>query len=201
MHYQFSKLYLGHHAFRGLKDQPIPMHFLSAATSGYDAAITIFRMILSNSALRENLLGIPHYFHIMISFAGHFLLDVCMRYPEQLSISVEKDLECVRLALAHLARLETLPQHAISRSATGLFRKLSECSATYGLDSALDQSPFVQMRQGASQKDAAPASAAYLADAREPYDSHNGFTAFEDLNFDMFDDLTFDDQLQFQSFT
>ena len=79
MHYHFGKLYLGHHVFRGLEASPIPPYFVSVATDARDAALNIFALILDNEAFRNNIVGMPHYFHIMISFAGHFLLEICMK--------------------------------------------------------------------------------------------------------------------------
>lgn len=53
MHYNFGKLHLGHHVFRGLKNNPIPAHFLSAASMAHDSAVAIFQMILDDTQLQE----------------------------------------------------------------------------------------------------------------------------------------------------
>lgn len=142
MHHQFGKLYLGSHVFRGLGNDPLPLHFLAPASSAHEAATTIFTMIVENGAFCANLIGMPHYFHIMISFAGHFLLDVCTKYREQLDLNLEEDFRRVSAALALFTRLDVLPQHPLSRVTTGLMRRLSECTVTLGIDSVLTGSPF-----------------------------------------------------------
>jgi hypothetical protein len=60
LHYQFSKLYLGHHVFRNLQGQPIPSHSLTAAIMAHDAAVTIFDMILTDATRQGILVGVPH---------------------------------------------------------------------------------------------------------------------------------------------
>lgn len=142
IHYEFSKLYLGHHVFRGLRGEPIPPHFMSAASTAYTAATTIFTMLLSDAALRDNLLGVPHYFHIMILFAAHCLLEICIKHREQLNISVENDFDLIRTVLAQLTRISVHPRHPIARVTTALMRKLSECTTVLGMESLLSGSPF-----------------------------------------------------------
>lgn len=142
LHYQFGKLYLGHHVFRGRGSDPIPLYFLPAASSAYAAATNIFDMILSDGALRDNLVGVPHYFHIMISFAGHFILEVSLKHHEQLNVAADDGFGRVSAVLARLTRITALPQHPLSRISTALLRKLSECTISLGLESALTASPF-----------------------------------------------------------
>ncbi|KAF2164285.1 hypothetical protein M409DRAFT_25165 [Zasmidium cellare ATCC 36951] len=142
MHFQFSKLYLGHHVFRGLKTDPIPPYFLQAATTAREAALTIFSIILDNQSFRAHIVGMPAYFHIMISFAGHFLLELCLKYQEQLNVIVEEDFRLVSAALAVFARTPVMSHHPISRVTAGLMRKLNECTAALGMESVLTESPF-----------------------------------------------------------
>ncbi|KAK6378878.1 hypothetical protein LTS17_006581 [Exophiala oligosperma] len=126
MHYQFGKLYLGHHVFKGLKGDPIPPHFLSAASLARDATIEIFDMILRDKELQESLVGMPHYFHIMIAFAGHFLMEICTKYHEQLSLDVSHSLGLIGGVLTLFQKLPCIPQHPISRMSGGLSQKLME---------------------------------------------------------------------------
>lgn len=186
MHYQYARLYLGHHVFQGLDNNnnpintktnnnkdtpvPIPVHFLPAARAARQAALTIFSIIVDNAAFRNNITGMPHYFHVMITFAGHCLLDMLMKYHEQLGVGdynssnhnnnvgpgvsggggggngrgVEDDLNRVTAALALFARspAATAPQHPIARALVGLTKKLNECTARLGVESALTGSPF-----------------------------------------------------------
>ncbi|KAK5028259.1 hypothetical protein LTS07_006350 [Exophiala sideris] len=132
MHYQFGKLYLGHHAFKGLKGDPIPAHFLSSASIARDAAVEIFDMILRDSDLQQSLVGMPHYFHIMIAFAGHFLLEVCNKYHEQLSIDLSHNFALLSQVLSLFRTFSCIPQHPISRMTAGLARKLSDSMIMIG---------------------------------------------------------------------
>lgn len=145
MHCQFAKLYLGHHIFRDLKDNPIPVHFLRAAITAYAAATTIFNIVLDDQAFRDNLIGVPHYFHIMISFAGRFLLEVCMSRQEQLNVNVDHDLRLMSSVLALFVRMPTLPQHPLTRVTAGLMRQLSACTTGFGLANVMTGSPFGNM--------------------------------------------------------
>lgn len=142
MHFQFAKLYLCHHVFLKLEDGPIPMHFVPAANAAYQAATAIFTMILENDVFRSNLVGVPHYFHIMISFAGRFLLEVCMKRKEQLSIQVEEDLRRMGAVLGLFVRMPTMPSHPLTRVTTGLMRQLAACTTSLGVDNVMTGSPF-----------------------------------------------------------
>lgn len=142
MHYQFARLYLSHHVFRGLKDEPIPQHFMVAASTAREAAVTIFKMLVENENFQREIVGMPHYFHIMISFAAQFLIELCTKYHEQLGIEAQDDLHKVSAALALFARTTTRPQHPIARVTTGLMRKLNKCTEKLGIASVLTASPF-----------------------------------------------------------
>ncbi|KKY24099.1 hypothetical protein UCRPC4_g02565 [Phaeomoniella chlamydospora] len=138
MHYQFGKMYLGQHVFRGLKTDPVPLHFLPAAGMAHEAAITIFRMILHDERLQESLIGIPHYFHIMIAFAGHFILEVCKKYSEQLMINLDENLRLIAEVLAQFNKLPSISPHPICRMTAGLSRKLVDCAIHLGKCSCLE---------------------------------------------------------------
>jgi len=142
MHYQFARLYLGHHVFRGLQNDPVPLHFLPAAYSAYEASMAIFIMLLEVKVLRENMVGVPHYFHVMIAFAGHLLLEVCMKHRDQLGIMVEEDLRRISAVLGHFVQMPTLPQHPLTRVTAGLMRRLSTCTASLGMESVMTGAPF-----------------------------------------------------------
>lgn len=190
MHFQFSKLYLGHHVFRGLKTDPIPPHFLPAATSAREAAVTIFSMVMENEAFRSHIVGMPAYFHIMISFAGHVLLEVCLKYREQLNVMVEEDFRLVSAALAVFARTPVMPTHPISRVTAGLMRKLNECTAALGMESVLTESPF-----GNGEYAAARDFTTKAGDVPMPstFDLHLANGLPDDLLYAEFGDLTFPD--------
>ncbi|KAE8382748.1 hypothetical protein BDV26DRAFT_288305 [Aspergillus bertholletiae] len=133
LHYRFGKLYLGHQVFKGLHGKPVPMHFVSAANMAHDAAIGIYEMILNDPQLKDSLVGMPHYFHIMIAFAGHLLLEICHNHHEQLSIILHDELHLINAVLHLFRNQHCIPQHPIRRMAPGLSRKLSSCAARLGI--------------------------------------------------------------------
>jgi len=147
MHYQFARLYLGHYVFRGLGDNPVPLHFLPAARTAYEAAMAIFSMILDVGILRSNLVGVPHYFHVMISFAGHLLLEVCVKYREELAMSVEEDLRRISAVIGYFVQMPTLPQHPLTKVTTGLMRRLSQCASSLGIGSVMTGTPFAALEE------------------------------------------------------
>lgn len=133
LHYQFGKLYLGHHVFKKPQGQPIPAHFLSAATMAHDAAVSIFDMILRQRPIQASLVGVPHYFHIMIAFAGHFLLEVCKNHHEQLCITLADDFALIGRTLTLFQNTPCIAQHPLCRMTPGLSRKLYDCAASFGM--------------------------------------------------------------------
>lgn len=130
LHYQFGKLYLGHQVFKGLRGEAIPSPFMVAASMAHDAAISIFEMILDDDTLKANLVGMPHYFHIMIAFAGHFLLEVTKGYSVQLSIVPEENFTLIRKVLTLFQNTPCVAQHPICRMTPGLNRKMLDCAAS-----------------------------------------------------------------------
>ena len=129
LHYHFGKLYLGHQVFKGLNGEMIPPHFLTAAGMAHEAAVAIFEMILHED-LQKSLIGMPHYFHIMIAFAGHFLLEVTQNYHTQLSIAPNQNFELIQKVLELFQDIPAVQQHPICRMTPGLTRKLRECVGT-----------------------------------------------------------------------
>ncbi|XRM44931.1 hypothetical protein ABZX51_008034 [Aspergillus tubingensis] len=134
LHYQFGKLYLGHQVFKGLRGNPIPLPFLSAAQMAHEATVTIFELILNDPQMSENLVGMPHYFHVMIAFAGHLLLEICHNHHVQLNIDLRGELHLISAVLGVFRRIECITYHPLRRMAPGLTRKLSETVTLLGLD-------------------------------------------------------------------
>ncbi|OGM50598.1 hypothetical protein ABOM_000814 [Aspergillus bombycis] len=164
LHYQFGKLYLGHQVFKGLHGNAIPMHFVSAANMAHDAAVGIYEMILNDSQLKNSLVGMPHYFHIMIAFAGHLLLEICHNHHEQLSINVQDEFHLISAVLDLLRNQSCIPQHPIRRMAPGLSRKLAGCAASLGINSLSDNHPAIQNTYLAT------AGGQSFADTTQPFD-------------------------------
>lgn len=67
----------------------IPHYFINPASTAVTAAISILELILKDDDLRNSLVGVPHYFHTMIAFAGVVLLKASGKYHAQLSIDLE----------------------------------------------------------------------------------------------------------------
>lgn len=128
LHYHFAKLYLGHHVLRGLHSDPIPVYFLPAALMAHGAAISIFDFILNDSDLTSTLVGVPFYFHVMISFAGHFLLS-CSQYRVQMSIDVDNDLSLLGKAIQIFRSVPCISHHPLQKMAAALQRRHFECQA------------------------------------------------------------------------
>lgn len=130
LHFQFSKLYLGHQVFKGLQGDAIPPPFMPAASMAHDAAISIFEMILYEEVLQASLVGMPHYFLIMLAFAGHFLIEVTKTYSVQLGIVPEENLVLIRKVLTLFQNIPCVTQHPICRMTPGLNKKLMDCAAS-----------------------------------------------------------------------
>jgi len=94
----------------------------------HGAAVYIFEMIINDGGLTESLLGIPFYFHVMISFAGHFLMS-CSQYWEQLSIDVNENLNLINKAIELFKGIPCLDQHPLHKMRLALEHKYHECRA------------------------------------------------------------------------
>lgn len=114
--------------FRGLKAEPIPPYFLPAALMAQGAAISIFDFIINDQVLKNSLIGVPFYFHVMISFAGHFLLS-CTQYSKQLSLDIDSNLGLIEKAIAIFRTLVCIPHHPLHKMTAALERRLFECTA------------------------------------------------------------------------
>ncbi|KAJ6439285.1 C6 transcription factor [Purpureocillium lavendulum] len=140
LHYLFARLYLGHHVFRGLHSGLIPEIFLPAAAMAQEASLAIFNMILTESVLLRTLVKVPSYVHIMISFAGHFLLELCLKHREQLGINVEESYRCLTRTVSLLRETPMTRHHPLSRVTDGLAKRLVDFAAAYGKE-VLTESP------------------------------------------------------------
>lgn len=85
LHYQFAKLHLNSHVFRGLSaGQPIPHYFLDCTTAAICAATSTIDFILSDLNVADVVVGIPSYLHCMTAFACMFLVKVALKYGRDL---------------------------------------------------------------------------------------------------------------------
>lgn len=83
-HFQFAKLYLYSHVFRGLHSSPPPPSFLEAARGAVSAAASILNMILTDHDVKESLVGLPAYIQSMIAFACMFLARLSTLYGDEM---------------------------------------------------------------------------------------------------------------------
>ena len=128
-----------HHVFRGLKPGnttgsvlSIPVYFRPAAIGAVTASISILEFLLDDADLRNSLIGVPHYYHTMITFAGHFLLEASTKYGEQLSTNQSFVFGLIQNVINLFQATPCIEQHPIHRMATGLDRKLQNCQRAKG---------------------------------------------------------------------
>jgi hypothetical protein len=84
LHFHFAKLYLCSHAFRGLHRTANTLFNMSSemeefANTTVLSAISILRIIVSDSEIQSHLNGLPLYFDTMIAFTVVFLLKIATR--------------------------------------------------------------------------------------------------------------------------
>lgn len=109
---------------------------MTAASMAHDTAISIFETILYEEVLQANLVGMPHYFYIMLAFAGHFLLEVTKSYAVQLGGVLEENLLLIRKALTLFQNTPCVAQHPICRMTPGLNKILEDCAASLSSSTA-----------------------------------------------------------------
>ncbi|POS77325.1 hypothetical protein DHEL01_v204286 [Diaporthe helianthi] len=75
IYYQFSKLYLFSHAFRGLTSKdPVPVPLREAASGAVAAATNMIELVLQDPDIAAGLRGMPTFVHAKVCFACVFLL-------------------------------------------------------------------------------------------------------------------------------
>ncbi|GAO17437.1 hypothetical protein UVI_02052220 [Ustilaginoidea virens] len=132
LHYLFAKLYLGHKVFRGLQGNAFANTFLAAASLAHESAEGIFHMILEEDGLLKNLWKVPSYVHIMISFAGHLLLELCVKYRKPLGIDVKENYRILNDVVSAMRDIRLTCSHPLARVIMGLQKRLFDFTALYG---------------------------------------------------------------------
>ncbi|KAL1853591.1 hypothetical protein Daus18300_011714 [Diaporthe australafricana] len=85
VYYQFSKLYLFSHVFRGLANKDaIPVQLQEAASGAIAAATNIIELVLQDPDIAAGLRGMPTYVHAMVCFASVFLLKLAAKRQDGL---------------------------------------------------------------------------------------------------------------------
>lgn len=212
LHYHFAKLHLFHHVFRGLKPGmtassvlPIPGYFRHAASEAVSAAIFILDLLLHDTDVRNGLIGVPHYFHTMITFAGHFLLEAATKYGDQLSTNQSYVFDLVQNVINLFHVTPCIEQHPIHRMAIGLDRKLQDCRGAQSQASNFQaqsntQPDYASMRSGTNYwgPDADSSGQAYPNQSDISYAGNPGFASMDDgsnlgLSFPAFGEFDYPD--------
>ncbi|KAL3476035.1 hypothetical protein BJX99DRAFT_258926 [Aspergillus californicus] len=115
LHFNFAKLYLCSHAFRGAPSNGgvgsgIAPELEDIANTAVLSASAILRVIVSDAELQAYLNGLPLYFDTMIAFAVVFLLKVSTKYSEIVRIDAAKMLDLVEHTVTVMRRI-TAPMH------------------------------------------------------------------------------------------
>ena len=107
MHFNFAKLYLCSHAFRGMtyhgrtRNSASPSYELhpdmeEIAQAAVHSAQSILRAIVDDPEVQSHLNGVPLYFDTMIAFAFVFLLKVATKFSSALRTNGSEILELLR---------------------------------------------------------------------------------------------------------
>lgn len=133
-HFQFAKLYLCSHAFRGVPAAENAAQYFTPeleeiANTGVLSAMSILRVIASDDEFRSFLNGLPLYFDTMLAFAVVFLLKVATKYATVIRIDTTKIFSLVTQTVAALREItQTMHrQHILVVIAEGLEKLLSIC--------------------------------------------------------------------------
>ncbi|KAJ0120446.1 hypothetical protein J7T55_015173 [Diaporthe amygdali] len=139
IYYQFSKLYLFSHVFRGLANKdPIPVPLREAASGAIAAATNIIELVLQEPDIAASLRGMPTYVHAMVCFACVFLLKLAAKrqdglveagFVSDLASRLVSQFRSIQAGKWHLAHLMA---DGLEKSATSLLGS----SAGEGLESS-----------------------------------------------------------------
>jgi hypothetical protein len=102
LHYNFAKLYLCSHAFRGLDASPLPTllpELQEVANTAVICATSILGSLNTDEELQLLLNGLPLCFDMMITFAIVFLLKVVTKYPNTIWMDKFRILDIVNLTI------------------------------------------------------------------------------------------------------
>lgn len=159
-HFHFAKLYLCSHAFRGVPAGENATRCFSPeleeiANAGVLSAMSILRVIVSDSEFRSFMNGLPLYFDTMLAFAVVFLLKVATKYATVIRIDTSKILSLVTQTVAALRGITQSMhrQHLLVVIAEGLERLLVRCQlpvqttqeAAYHASPAMEPHPPFEM--------------------------------------------------------
>ena len=144
LHFHFAKLYLCSHAFRGLHrtaNTPFDMSsdMEEFASTAVLSAISILRIIVSDSEIQLHLNGLPLYFDTMIAFAAVFLLKIATRDSGSVRIDRHEVLSLVGQLDGVLKSLKPSfhRRHLLLSIATSIEKLLDRCLQPANQDTLL----------------------------------------------------------------
>ncbi|KAK9465572.1 hypothetical protein V1512DRAFT_265782 [Lipomyces arxii] len=132
--YRFAKFYLCSHAFRGLtfnkEDEGVGMlrELDDIAQCAISTAFAILRALLNSEELRAGLVGVPHFFHTMYTFAAVFLLKVSSRYTQYVEIDQSMVFSVITQVVDVFSHSPCARQHLVHRITRGLKEMLDKCA-------------------------------------------------------------------------
>ncbi|KAK7927090.1 hypothetical protein PG985_004088 [Apiospora marii] len=146
LQYNFAKLYLCSHVFRGVSTAgftshaaEVAMDFEEIANSAVLAASAILRAVVSDPEIQGFLDGLPTYFNTMIAFAAVFLLKVSTKYSSVVQVDLQKIKHLLRTLLATLKSVTSSmhPRHLLVSITAGIENLLGRSgviSSTYAVE-------------------------------------------------------------------
>jgi hypothetical protein len=134
LYFHFAKLYLCSHVFRGLQRTTNTLFDMASemeefATTAVLSAISILRIIVSDSEIKSHLNGLPLYFDTMIAFAVVFLLKMATRDSGNVRIDRHEVLSLVGQLDGVLKSLKPSfhRRHLLFSIATSIEKLLDRC--------------------------------------------------------------------------
>ncbi|KAK8080631.1 Transcriptional activator of proteases prtT [Apiospora hydei] len=162
LQYNFAKLYLCSHAFRGVSTDDFASHspevimaLEEVANSAVLAASAILRAVIADPEIQGFLDGLPTYFDTMIAFAA-VLLKVSTKYSSMVQVYLQELRRLLRTLLATLKKVTSSmhQRHLLVSITAGLESLLFRCgvigstcaaeeqevtAVTTGTDAGIDQ--------------------------------------------------------------
>ncbi|KAK8127527.1 Transcriptional activator of proteases prtT [Apiospora sp. TS-2023a] len=148
LQYNFAKLYLCSHVFRGVSTAgftshapEVAMDLEEIANSAVLAASTILRTVVSDTEIQGFLDGLPTYFDTMIAFAAVFLIKVSTKYSSVVQVDLQKIKHLLRSVLVTLKNVTSNmhTRHLLVSITAGIENLLCRCGIVSGTSAVEEQ--------------------------------------------------------------
>ncbi|KAK8090883.1 hypothetical protein PG994_000388 [Apiospora phragmitis] len=148
LQYNFAKLYLCSHAFRGVntgevatRPPEVVMELEEVANHAVLAASAILRAVVADLEIQGFLDGLPTYFDTMIAFAAVFLLKVSTKYISMVQVDLQEIRRLLRTLLATLKKvtLSMHQRHLLVSITAGIESLLCRCGVVSSTCAAEEQ--------------------------------------------------------------